>query len=153
MMILKSPDHRLPLVPWVAVVGEFTTAACFGCLGLFVPLSQWVSWPELLLSWHFAIVVIGSIAIAIALIRRRPESLKLGVVLGAYIGLPSLLTVSQTMGQVTSAVDGSLIQAVALYVIWDVGMLGQVAVVFSCLGRLAPTQDLAPFDAAVESQL
>jgi hypothetical protein len=152
-MIFKSSAQRLPDVPWIAVVCEFTTAACFGCLGLFVPVVNWVSWPELLLGWHFALVVIGSIAIAFALIRRRPKSLKVAILLGAYIGLPSLLTLSQTISQVGSAADGSLIPAVALYVIWDIGLLGHVAVIVSCLRRLSPMSQLAPLDAAVETQL
>lgn len=137
-MSSQCSDHRLPHVPWGAVASELVTAVCFGCLGLFLPLLDWVKWPELLLNWHFAVVVIGTLALALALVRRRPESLKVAIVLAAYIGLPSLLSLSQALGQLRPAADGP---AVALsYVVWGFGMLGQVAVLFSCLGRLAPVQ-------------
>jgi hypothetical protein len=101
-----------------------------------LPLLDWVRWPELLFNWHFAVVVIGTLALAVALVRRRPEALKAAVVFAAYIGLPSLLSLSQALGQVRSATDGP---AVTLsYAVWGFGMLGQVPVVWSCLGRLAP---------------
>src|ERR1700722_9709513 len=98
-MTSQSPDHRLPDVPWAAVVSELTTALCFGTLGLFFPLRDWVRWPELLFNWHFALVVIGTLALAIALVRRRPEALKAAVFFAAYIGLPSLMCLSQALGQ------------------------------------------------------
>jgi hypothetical protein len=135
-MTSQSPDHRLPHVPWAAVGGELTTAACFGCLGLFFALLDWVKWPELLFSWHFAVVVIGTLALALALVRRRPEALKAAVVVAAYTGLPSLLSLSQALGQVRSATDGPGVPL--SYAVWGFGMLGQVAVVLSCLSRLAP---------------
>jgi hypothetical protein len=124
-------------VPWAAVAGELTTAVCFGLLGLFLTLLDWVRWPELLFNWHFAVVVMGTLALALALVRRRPEALKAAVVLAAYIGLPSLLSLSQALGQVRSATDGGVSLS---YAVWGFGMLGQVAVVLSCLGRLAPAQ-------------
>ena len=135
-MSSQSPDHRLPHVPWAAVVGELATALCFGCLGLFLPLRDWVRWPELLFNWHFAVVVIGTLALAIALVRRRREALKAAVVFAAYIGLPSLLSLSQALGQVGSATD--VTATLASYAVCGLGMLGQVAVVASCLGRLVP---------------
>jgi hypothetical protein len=137
-MTSQSPDHRLPRVPWGAVASELTTALCFGCLGLFLPLLDWVRWPELLFNWHFAVVVIGTLALALALVRRRPEALKVAVVVAAYIGLPSLLSLSQALGQVRSVADGPALS----YAMWAFGMLGQVVVVSSCLGRLAPAQPL-----------
>ena len=152
-MIFNSPEHRLPNVPWVAVVGEFTTTACFGCLGLFVSFANWKSWPEMLLGWHFALIVMGAITIALALIRRRSGSLKVAIVLGAYIGLPSLLTLSQTMDQIGAAADGPTIQVLATCTVWGLGMLGQVAVVFSCLGRLSPIQKMAADHTAATPQL
>jgi hypothetical protein len=136
-MTSQSPDHRLPHVPWAAVGGELTTAVCFGWLGLFFPLLDWVKWPELLFSWHFAVVVIGTLALALALVLRRPEALKAAVMVAAYTGLPSLLTLSQALGQIRFATDGP---AVAHIAVWGFGMLGQVPVVWSCLGRLAPAQ-------------
>jgi hypothetical protein len=141
-MTSQSLDHRLPHVPWAAIAGEFATAVCFGCLGLFLPFLDWVRWPELLFNWHFAVVVIGTLALALALVRRRPEALKGAVVLAAYIGLPSLLSLSQALGQIRSGAGGP---AVTLsYAVWGFGMLGQVAVVLSCLGRLTPAQQLSP---------
>lgn len=145
-MIFKTPDQRLPHVPWVAVAGEFMTAVCFGCVVLFVPFLNWVSWPELLFGWHFAVAVIGSIAIALALVRRRPEALKVAIVLAAYIGLPSLLSLSQALVQVSAAADSPV--GLAFCVVWGFGMLAQVAVVLSCLGRLTPIQTLVPFNAS-----
>lgn len=143
-MNLKGPDHRLMNVPWIAVTGELITALCFGCLGLFEPLFNWVSWPELLSSCHIAVVAIGSFAIAIALIRRRPEALKIAIVMAGYTGLPSLLSLSQALGQVSSAASRSPL--LAFYTVWGLGMLGQVAVVFSCLGRLSPIRTIVPLD-------
>jgi hypothetical protein len=70
-MTSQSPDHRLPHVPWGAIASELTTAVCFGCLGLFLPLLGWVRWPELLFNWHFAVVVIGTLALAVALGRGK----------------------------------------------------------------------------------
>jgi hypothetical protein len=146
MMIFNSPDYRLQHVPWVAVAGEIMTAVCFGCLCLFEPLLKWVTWPELLFSWHFALVVIGSIAIALGLVRRRPGALKAAIVLAAYNRLPSLLSLSQAIGQVSSAADQ---QALLIsFVVWGFGMFGQVAVISPCLGRLAPKQELVPSDAS-----
>ena len=139
-MTSQWPNQLLPHVPWRTIAGELTTAGCFGCLGLFLPLLDWMRWPELLFNWHVAVVVIGTLVLALALVRRRPEALKVAVVLAAYIGLPSLLSLSQALGQIRSAADGP---AVTLsYALWALGMLGQVAVVFSCLGQLAPAQPL-----------
>jgi hypothetical protein len=137
-MTSQSPDHRLPHVPWGAVACELWTALSFGCLGLFLPWLDWVTWPELLFNWHFAVVGIGTLAVALALIRRRPEALKVAVLLAAYIGLPSLLSLWQALGQVRSASDGMALS----YAVWGFGMLGQVVVVISCLGRLTPAQPL-----------
>ncbi len=134
----RRPDHRLLHAPWGAVAGELVTAACFSLLGLFLPLGYWVRWPDLLLSWHFAVIVIGALAVVIALVRRRPESLKVAVVLAAYIGLPNLLGLWQALGEVRSAGNGQV--AVLTSAVWGLGMLGQVAVVFSCLRRHAPVQ-------------
>jgi hypothetical protein len=130
----QRPDHRLRDVPWGAVVGELITALCWGCLGLFLPLGSWVSWPALLFSWHFAVVVIGALALALALGRRKPEALRMAIILAAYTGLPSLLSLSQALGQVRSPAEG------LSYIVWGLGSLGQVAVVLSCLARLAPPQ-------------
>jgi hypothetical protein len=139
-MTSQSPDHRLPHVPWAAIAGELTTTVCFGCLALFMPFVDWARWPELLFNWHFALVVIGTLALALALVRRRPEALKVAIVVAAYIGLPSLLSLSQSLGQIRSAAYGP---AVTLsYAVYGFGMLGQVAAVLSCLGRLAPAQPL-----------
>jgi hypothetical protein len=139
-MTSHCPDYRLPHVPWSAVASEVITAVCFGCLGLFLPLLDWVRWPELLFNWHFAVVVVGTLALALALVRRRPEALKVAIVMAAYIGLPSLLSLSQALGQVRSSADSP---AIALsYLVWGVAMLGQVVVILSCLGRLAPAQPL-----------
>jgi hypothetical protein len=138
-MTSQNPDHRLPHVPWGAIAGELATAVCFGCLGLFFPLLDWVRWPALLFTWHFAVVFIGTLAIALALVRRRPEALKVAVVLAAYIGLPSLLTLSQALGQISSAADGP---AVTLSAMWGFGTLAQVAVILSCLSQLTPVQPL-----------
>ncbi|HEV3238585.1 MAG TPA: hypothetical protein VGZ25_16480 [Gemmataceae bacterium] len=132
-------DHRLPSVPWIAIAGELATALCFGCLGLFFPLLDWVKWPALLFTWHFAVVVIGTLVIAVALVRRRPEALKAAIVLAAYIGLPSLMTLSQVLVQIGSAPNGP---SVTLPAMWGFGMLGQVAVILSCLGQLTPVQPL-----------
>jgi hypothetical protein len=137
-MTSQSPDHRLPHVPWGAVAGELITALCFGCMGLFVPFSYWVRWPELLIGWHFAGVVIGCLALATALVRRRPKALKVAIVLAAYIGLPSLMSLSQALGEVRSAADGTGVTF--SYAVWGFGMLGQLAVVLSCLRRLTPAQ-------------
>ena len=62
----------------------------------------------------------------------------MAVVLAAYIGLPSLLSLWQALGEVHSAVNVQV--AVLTSAVWGLGMLGQVAVVFSCLRRLAPAQ-------------
>jgi len=137
-MTSRRPQHRLPNVPWGAVAGELVTALCFGCLGLFLPFSHWVRWPELLFCWHFAVVVIGSLALALVLVRRRPESLKAAVVLAAYIGLPSLLLLSQALSQVRSPTGGWAVEL--SFAVWGVGTLGQLAVLWSCLARLAPSQ-------------
>jgi hypothetical protein len=135
----QSTDYRLPHVPWAAVVGELATAVCFGLLGLFLPTPDWVKWPELLFNFHFAVVIIGSLALALALVRRRLEALKPAVVLAAYIGLPSLLSLSQWLVQVRSATGWGVLLS---YSPWGIGMLGQVAVVSSCLRRLTPAQPL-----------
>jgi hypothetical protein len=138
-MTSQSPDYRLPSVPWSAIAGELATAVCFGGIGLFFPLPDWVKWPALIFTWHFAVVVIGTLATALALVRRRPEALKVAIVLAAYIGLPSLMTLSQVLAQIGSTVNGP---SVMLPAMWGFGMLGQVAVVLSCLGRLTPAQPL-----------
>ena len=126
-MTSHRPNLRLHNVPWGAIAGELVTTACFGFLSLFFPFLDWVQWPALLFTWHFAVVVIGSLATAIALARRRPESLKAAVILAAYIGLPSLMNMSQVLGLIRSATDDSGISL--LNAIWGLGMLGQVAVV------------------------
>jgi hypothetical protein len=133
-----NPERRLLKVPWIAVVGEFTTTLCFGCSGLFVPFYYWSSWPELLVGWHFVVVVVGSVATAFALMRRKPASLKIAIVLAAYIGLPTLWNLSQAVGEtVSSAISLAIL---ASYVVFGLGMLGQVAVLLSCLSRLEPMQ-------------
>jgi hypothetical protein len=127
----------MPHVPWTAVVCELITALCFGCLGLFLPLSNWVRWPDILTGWHFAVVVIGPSMVALGLVRRRPEALKVAVALAAHIGLPNLLSLSQMLGQIPSAADGPA--GAFSYVGWGIGLVGQIAqvmVVVSCLGRL-----------------
>ena len=141
-MTLQCTDHRLTHVPWSAVAGELITAVCFGCLGLFLPSLDWVRWPELLFNWHFAVVFIGTLAVAFALIRRRPNALKVAIILAAYIGLPSLLSLSQTLGQVQAANEASAVSI--FYVVWGIAALGQVAVLLSCLGRLVPAQRSVP---------
>ncbi len=88
VIIYMNPDRRLEKVPWVAVVGEFTTTFCFGCSVLFVPFYYWSSWPELLVGSHFVVVVLGSVATAFALVQRRPASLKIAIVLAAYMVFP-----------------------------------------------------------------
>ncbi len=141
MMNSKLPEHRLPSIPWAAVVGELLTLVCFGCLGLFLPLFSWLSWPESLTCWHFVAVVFGAGAIIIALLRRRPEAIKPAVVLAAYVGLPNLLVLSQLLGQINAVGIGRAVMTT--YGVWLLGMLGQVMVVSSCLRRLAPKPTLA----------
>ena len=85
-MTSQSLDHRLLQAPWGAVVGELVTAACFGLLSLFLPLGHWVKWPELLFNWHFGVAVIGALALARALVRRKPHALKTAV--AAHGGAP-----------------------------------------------------------------
>lgn len=135
-MTSQCSDRRLAHVPWGAVASELITAVCFGCLGLFLPTIDWVRWPELLFNWQLAVIVVGTLALALALVRRRPEALKVAIVLAAYIGLSNLLSLSQALEQIRSVADSS---AVALsYLVWGVGILGQVVVLWSCLGRLTP---------------
>jgi hypothetical protein len=98
-------------------------------------MSDWVKWPELLFSWHFAVIVLGTLALALTFVLRRPEALKAAVIVAAYTGLPSLLTLTQALGQIRFATNGP---AVAQTVVWGFGMLGQVPVIWSCLARLAP---------------
>src|SRR5689334_8603514 len=140
-MASQPPDLRLPRVPWVAVAAEVTTAACIACLGLFLPLLYWVTWPELLIGCHFAIVVTGTLALALMLVRRRPTALKPAIVLAAYTGVPSLNVVSQVFALFKSAADSPAVML--SIIIWSIGLLGQVAVIVSCLGRLAPAPPLA----------
>jgi hypothetical protein len=121
-------------VPWGAVVGELGTALCFGVLGLFLPLGHWMTWPDALFNWHFAFIVVVGFLLAVMLLQRRPASLKAAAVLAAYIGLPSLLTLWQALSSVHSSAEA------LSYVMLGLGMLGQVAVLWSCLTRLAPPQ-------------
>jgi hypothetical protein len=140
-MTTRSIDHLLPDAPRGAIAGEFITATCFGCLALFLPTIDWFRWPELLFNWHFAVVVVGTSAAAVALFTRRSEALKPAIVLAAYVGLPSLVSLSQALGQIR-AFEGN--PAVTLsYVVWGVGLLGQVVVILTCLGRLALAQPLS----------
>ncbi|MFL5242715.1 MAG: hypothetical protein ACJ8FY_11460 [Gemmataceae bacterium] len=138
-MTSHSPDHRLPDVPRAAVAGELTTAVCFGGLALFLPSRDWARWPALLFNWHFAVAVIGALAIALGLVRRRPEALKAAIVLAAYIGLPSLQILSQVFDQFLSSTGPAITIS---YSVWGFGMLGHVVVIWSCLSRLAPAQPL-----------
>jgi hypothetical protein len=137
-MTSQRLDRRLAHVPWDAVAGELVTAACVGCFALFLPEIDWVTWPALLYNCHFAVVLIGTLAVALALFRRKPEALKCAVVLATYIGTPILLSLSQALVQVRSAADGPA--GMLSYAVSGFGMIGQVEVIFSCLRRLAPTQ-------------
>jgi hypothetical protein len=149
-MSLQKSENHLPHLPLGAVLGELTTALCFGCLGLFLPLLDWVRWPELLFNWHFAVVVIGALALATALVQRRPPALKLAIVFAAYIGLPSLLSLSQAFSHNRSAADG--VGSTVSYSIWGLGTFGQVAVVLSCISRLAPVRPSAISAKALQLQ-
>jgi hypothetical protein len=133
-MTLHQQDDRLPDVPRGAVAGELVTALCYFVLGLFLPIGHWVSWPDLLVNWHFAVIVIGSLGLAAALRQRRPTSVKVALVLAAYIGLPSLLTLGQVIGSAHSSLDRFS------YFVLGLGMFGQVLVLWSCLARLAPSR-------------
>ena len=137
----RSLGHCLPNAPWAAIAGELVTAACFSLLALFLPFGYWVTWPYLLLSWHFAAVIIGALALAWALFRRQPRALKAAIVLAAYVGLPSLLLLWQALGEIRAASNslGIILTCAA----WELGALGQAAVIFPCLRQLAPVQPLA----------
>lgn len=133
-MTTHRKESRLPHVPWDAVAGELVTALCFGGWGLFWPLSYWVIWPDLLIGWHVTVIVIDAFALAAALAQRRPASLKVAAVLAAYTGLPSLLNLWHVGNDVHSPAEG------LPYALAGIGMLGQVAVLWSCLARLAAPQ-------------
>jgi hypothetical protein len=139
-MTIPNPDCRLPRVPRIAVCGEIITALCLGFSGLFLPLGYWTTWPELLVNSHYAVAFLGTLVLACSLARRKPGALKAAVVLAAYIGLPNLLSLSYTLDQVRS--DGGGTATILSHAVWWSGMLGQVAVVWSCLSRLAPVQPL-----------
>jgi hypothetical protein len=139
-MASRSLGHCLPHAPWVVIAGELVTAACFSLLALFLPFGSWVTWPYLLLSWHFAAAIIGALSLAWALFRRRPRALKAAIVLAAYVGLPSLLFLWQALGEICAAGDSRAM--IITYAVWWLGALGQAAVIFPCLRRLAPVQPL-----------
>jgi hypothetical protein len=120
----------------LAVLGEFTTACCFGLIGLFTPIYCWVTWPEVFLAWHYLVITIASIITAFGLAKRRPQSLKVAIVLSAYVGLPSLMLFAQIMAEVNSIASGP--STLTYRVVLALGMLGQVAVVCSCLAQLSP---------------
>jgi len=140
VMASRSLGHCVPHAPWFAIAGELVTAACFSLLALFLPFGSWVTWPYLLLSWHFAAAIMGALALAWALFRRRPRALKAAIVLAAYVGLPSLLFFWQALGEVRAA--GNSGAMMLTYVVWGLGALGQAAAIFHCLRRLAPVQPL-----------
>jgi hypothetical protein len=125
-----SASHT-PGLPGAAVAGELVSALCFGCLGLFEPIVRWVTWPDLLFSWHISVIFFGTLAVAVA--RRSPRVLKPAVVLAAYIGLPNLLMMWQAAVEV-----GRVPGAAFSFAFWGMGMLGQVIVLWSCLARLVP---------------
>ncbi len=103
---------------------------------MFVPVAHWVRWPELMVSWHFAAIVIGTSALALALALQKPLALKLAIVLAAYIGLPSLLNLMHAIAEIHSS--GNRAAVMFSYVVWGAGMLGQLAALLSCLARLVP---------------
>ena len=140
-MASGSPDNRLPQAPWAAIASEVVTAAAFALLALFLPLGSWVTWPHLLVSWHFATAIIGAVALAWARFRRRLRALKAAIILAAYVGLPSLLFLGQALGEIRAA--GNSRAMMLTYVVWGLGALGQAAVLFSCLRQLTPVQPLA----------
>ncbi len=133
-MTVHRQFRRLPHVPWGAVGGELVTSFCFVALGLFLPPGHWASWPQLLFNWHIMVIVVGAFGLAVALLQRRPTSVKVAVVLAAYTGLPSLLTLDQAISSAHSAAEG------LSFVLLGFGMLGQVLVLWSCLVRLTPSQ-------------
>jgi hypothetical protein len=139
-MASPSLGPYLPHAPWIAIAGELVTAACFSLLALFLPFGAWVTWPYMLLSWHFAAAIIGALALAWALIRRRPRALKVAIVLASYVGLPSLLLFSQALGEIRAA--GNSHAMILTYAVWGLGAIGQAAVIFPCLRRLVPVQPL-----------
>lgn len=136
-MASRSPDGRLRHMPWVAVTGELSTAACFGLLALFFPPAYWVTWPQLLLSCHFGAAISAAVMLAWALFRRRPGALKAAIVLAAFVGLPGPLFIAQALGEIHAAGDSRTMMFT--YAVWGLGSLGQAAVLFPCLRRLAPT--------------
>jgi hypothetical protein len=140
-MASLSLGHCLPHAPWAAIAGELVTAACFSLLALVLPFGSWVTWPYLLLSWHFAAVIIGALALAWALFRRRLPALKAAIVLAAYVGLPGLMFLWQALGEIRAA--GNSLAIILTCAAWGLGALGQAAVIFPCLRRLAPVQPLA----------
>jgi hypothetical protein len=146
-MTLPS-TFRLSQVPWVAVAGELLTALCYGLWGLFLPFSSWLTWPQLLFGSHIAIVTFASFALAVSLFRRRPAALKLSIFLAAYAGIPNLSFVGHVLYQLNLPWE-SPAQGTG-YAVAFVGLLGQLAAVLSCVGRLAPVDTMtgsAPYAA------
>ncbi len=129
---------RLSSIPWLAVAGEFISAASFGLVTLFFPWESWVAFPDLLVNVHFAVAPILCLAIAVALIRRRRFALHMGIAGAAYIGLPNLISGSQSLGLLFSN-PGS--NALAFWLLaYLMGGLGQLVVLLACLHRLRPME-------------
>jgi len=123
----------LPHLPWVAVFGELVTAACVGFMGLFQVVADWISWPELLIAWHMAIVFIGSLAAAIGLLLRRSNALKSAIFLLTCVGFPNLVGLAQAFSQATTISHDQL-----TVVLYSLIAIGQLMVILSCLRQLAP---------------
>jgi hypothetical protein len=131
-----ATNNRLSSSPWLAIAGELISAAGFGVLTLFFPFASWVTFPQLLSNAHFALATVFSLAIGVALARRRRFALRLGILVAAIIGLPNLAFWSQVLGLLLSTPERSS------FMFWlpanFIGYLGQFLVLVACLYRLRP---------------